>query len=340
MTALKTYERLECTGLWRLDQETQRREVVVSFGHASLVLTNIQNKPLTHWSLAAIEMHKGEAGQTILIPGEDSHETLEISDKIMLDAISQVQKAILKNHPHPGRLRKILTITFLSLLTFIGLFWAPQAIERYAVKMLPQIKRVELGQAIASQIGNIAGPFCQGPDGTTAAAQLATRLSTGEPLKFLILPGHRDNVVTLPGGIVILFETMMTQTNDPKVLVGKILSARAEKTRDDPLNRLMSGAGPLTALRLIASSELSGKQLNELAKIALSSTTVKITAEELLAEFKTMEVNSTPYAKSEFTDDDPTRLELIAQDPYPAGATRIVLEDGAWLVLQTICTDL
>ena len=70
MTALKTYERLECTGLWRLDRETQRREVVVSFGQASLVLNNIQNKPLTHWSLAAIEMHKGEGGQTILKPGD------------------------------------------------------------------------------------------------------------------------------------------------------------------------------------------------------------------------------------------------------------------------------
>ena len=98
MTALKTYERLECTGLWRLDRETQRREVVVSFGQASLVLTNIQNKPLTHWSLAAIEMHKGEAGQTILKPGEDSNETLEISYHIWHPTSS---KSNLKNPSTP-----------------------------------------------------------------------------------------------------------------------------------------------------------------------------------------------------------------------------------------------
>ena len=32
MTALKEYQRLECTGLWKETSDSQRREVLVSFG--------------------------------------------------------------------------------------------------------------------------------------------------------------------------------------------------------------------------------------------------------------------------------------------------------------------
>ena len=38
MTALKEYERLECTGLWKENIDSQRREVLVSFGDNSLIL--------------------------------------------------------------------------------------------------------------------------------------------------------------------------------------------------------------------------------------------------------------------------------------------------------------
>ena len=56
MTALKGYERLECTGLWRSGPAIQRREVVVSCGQATLILTDMQNRPLAHWSLAAVDV--------------------------------------------------------------------------------------------------------------------------------------------------------------------------------------------------------------------------------------------------------------------------------------------
>ena len=55
MTALKKYARLEATGLWRQTPEDQRREVVVSIGDATLVISNTNDTALTHWSLAAIE---------------------------------------------------------------------------------------------------------------------------------------------------------------------------------------------------------------------------------------------------------------------------------------------
>ncbi|HEX9857058.1 MAG TPA: hypothetical protein VGA75_01800, partial [Paracoccaceae bacterium] len=56
MTALKKYQKLESPGLWRDTPDAQRREVVVNFGEASLVLSDPRNdSALSHWSLPAVE---------------------------------------------------------------------------------------------------------------------------------------------------------------------------------------------------------------------------------------------------------------------------------------------
>ena len=54
MTALTQYQRLESSGLWREAPDAQRREVIVTFGDASIIITDKNERPLTHWSLAAL----------------------------------------------------------------------------------------------------------------------------------------------------------------------------------------------------------------------------------------------------------------------------------------------
>ena len=54
MTALTQYQRLEATGIWRKSAEAQRIDVIISIGESSLVITDINEKPLAHWSLAAL----------------------------------------------------------------------------------------------------------------------------------------------------------------------------------------------------------------------------------------------------------------------------------------------
>ena len=49
MTALKEYERLECTGLWKESNTSQRKEVLVLFGDNSLVLRDTKGVVVSHW---------------------------------------------------------------------------------------------------------------------------------------------------------------------------------------------------------------------------------------------------------------------------------------------------
>ena len=80
MTALKQYDRLEATGLWRPAPQDQRREVVLTFGDATLVISDNAMRPLAHWSLAAINRSNPGERPAIFLPGPDAAETLEIDD--------------------------------------------------------------------------------------------------------------------------------------------------------------------------------------------------------------------------------------------------------------------
>ena len=87
MTALKQYDRLEATGLWRPAPQEQRREVVLTFGDATLVISDNAMRPLTHWSLAAINRSNPDERPAVFLPGPDAAETLEIDDQVMIEAI-------------------------------------------------------------------------------------------------------------------------------------------------------------------------------------------------------------------------------------------------------------
>ena len=188
----------------------------------------------------------------------------------MLEALAKVHKAIARNRPHPGRLRLILALVIVISVCMISAIWGPKAVISYASTVLPKVKRVQLGDALAQRIGQLAGPYCSSPEGTHTAQQLADRLNTDRTLPLLVLRGQRTLPITLPGGKVILFENMLTASDDPAVTAGYILSALAAFDHRDPLRAYLEQAGPFTALSLVASNNLSKTQVDQLAKIALS----------------------------------------------------------------------
>ena len=66
MTALSKYDRLEATGLWRATRDTQRREVFVSIGDATLVISDLTDRAVAHWSIAAVERDEDVAGLSLI----------------------------------------------------------------------------------------------------------------------------------------------------------------------------------------------------------------------------------------------------------------------------------
>ena len=79
-TAFEKYQRLEASALWRETPEAQRREVIISIGDASLLISDMQDRPLSHWSLTAVERANPGKTPAIFIPGGDDSESLELAE--------------------------------------------------------------------------------------------------------------------------------------------------------------------------------------------------------------------------------------------------------------------
>ena len=160
MTALEQYSRLEATGLWREAPDAQRRDVLVSLGDATLMISTLSEVALAHWSLPAVARLNPGRRPALYSPGADTEERLEIDDPDMITAIETVRAAIDRKRPHPGRLRFWIGAGLAAAMLGLAVFWLPGALTRQTVALLPEASRAEIGTRLLQEIGRLAGPIC------------------------------------------------------------------------------------------------------------------------------------------------------------------------------------
>ena len=144
------YQQLVATGLWRGAPEAQRREVTVTIGEETLILSDDQARALTHWSLTAFVRANPGVFPAVFHPDGDPGETLELdeSEGEMIRALDRLRSAIDRRRPHPGRLRLVLLVLMLGAVLLGGIFWLPDALRRHAVTVVPLAKRAEIGATL------------------------------------------------------------------------------------------------------------------------------------------------------------------------------------------------
>jgi hypothetical protein len=335
MTALKQYERLEATGLWRATPNEQRREVVVSIGEATLTISDFNEKALTHWSLAAIERINPGERPAIYNPDGDPGETLELAtdEATMIEAIEKLRDAIERARPHPGRLRVVSVLGTIAVVVALLALWLPGALTRHTVSVVPEIKRQAIGQALLRRIERVGGPACSTPETTTVLDRLARR--TGVRQLVIVRAGVSDSL-HLPGGIVLLNKALIEDYDDPSVAAGFILSERARTTTHDPLAELLTSAGTAAAFRLLTTGNLTSANLDHYAEQVLVVPRPALSDEETLSVFAQAAIASTPYAYARDITGE-TVLGLIEADPMAGTTPEPVLSDRNWVLLQNIC---
>jgi len=178
MTALSEYQRLEATGLWRASPEAQRSEVIVSLGDATLVVSDMAERPLAHWSLPAIIRANPGERPAIYHPDGDPAETLELADSEaeMIAAIEKLRTAIARARPRPGRLRRMIALGITLTVVAGAVFWLPDQLRRHALAVVPPVKRAEIGENLFNQMRGVTGAPCFEPGGVAALDRLAERL--------------------------------------------------------------------------------------------------------------------------------------------------------------------
>jgi hypothetical protein len=336
MTALTKYDRLEATGLWRNAQGAQRREVVVSIGDATLVISDLNDKAITHWSLAAIERGAGATGGSALFhPDGDPVETLELGadEAEMIDAIETLRSAVERARPRPGRLRWIGAAVSASAVVAVAVFWLPGALVEHALRVVPAVKEAEIGAALLARIERVSGPPCRSAEARPALAALAGRTGAA---RVVILPGGVREALALPGGTVLLNRALVEDFEEPDVAAGYVLVEQVRSQIAPPLRNLLQHAGPRATATLLTTGKLPSRVLDTYTESQLSSVAAALPPDTILPAFATARVRSSAYARARDISGEET-LSLIEADPMADTAPDLIMRDRDWLQLQAIC---
>lgn len=337
MTALKQFQRIEATGLWRPSPDEQRREVVVSIGEATLTVSDFNDRALTHWSLAALERQNPGSYPAIFNPDGDPDETLELaeSETTMLEAIDRLQRAIDRSRPHPGRLRWLSVGGVAAAVLAVLLFWLPGALQSHVVSVVPDVKRQDIGDAILHRIERVSGQACTSSDAQASLDRLARRTGVRQ---IIILPAGVQDSLSLPGGTVLLSRALVEDHEDPAVAAGYVIAERARAELQDPLDDLLDRTGASSAFRLLTTGGLTPDIVDAYTEQVLSEPRPSMADEDLLAMFAQAALPSTPYAYARDVTGE-TVLGLIEADPMAGRTLEQVLPDRDWVRLQNICGE-
>jgi hypothetical protein len=248
MTALDRYVRLEAIGLWRQAPGEPPREVVVSFGYATLLLTDLEEQPLGHWALAGMVPIARENGATTYSMTADGAETLSIRDPDMVAAIAAV--APRPRPPAPPVRRRLPVGAAFAIVALCALAAAgPRLVREGVARLVPPEKAAELGDRMLITLIETHGPPCAGAE--AALAGLATRLDPADPPRLRVLDLGGRAALALPGGTLVLDRATLTASPEAAA------AAAARALDRDPVAALVTNAGLLADLRYLVRGDFT-----------------------------------------------------------------------------------
>ena len=335
MTALTEYDRLEASGQWRPSAYQQRRDVVVSVGDATLAIMDMQERPLAHWSLPAIERRNPGQTPAIYAPGPDAQETLEIEDSLMIESIERVQMAVARGAPRSGRLRTAVLTLALAGLVAAGIWWLPDAVVRHASEVVPPAIRADTGARLLSRLTDVTGAPCRAESARAPLDAFARRLLGNGGGQIVVLPDGVSGAMVLPGRIVVLDHALIENHDGPEPAAGHVLAALTRAATEGPTARLLRLSGPRTAIHLLTQGEIPDHDLDRYAETLLSDAPPRADSDALATRARDAGISLTSYfaalEQSSGPTQDPAAPEtLVSSDPQ-------ILTDGQWVALQSIC---
>lgn len=339
MTALSEFQRLEATGLWRETRDAQRREVVVSLGDATLMLKDMQDRALTHWSLAAIERANPGQIPARYHPDGDPGESLELGEDAaeMIEAIEKLRRAISRARPRKGRLRLVLSLAFFGTVALASAVWLPDALRQQAVAVVPDVKRDAIGLAVLEEITLLSGPPCRAASAAPTLRSLARHvLGPRRGGDLIVLRGGLRRAAHLPGGFILVNRAVIEDVTTPEASAGYVLMEDLRAEAQDPLDALLQEAGTWATARLLTTGDLPQSALATYAEHVITAPPLDLPAATIAAGFEAASLPLRPYAFAEDVTGEST-LELIEADRLAETVVPPVMSDNDWLRLQSIC---
>ena len=342
MTALRQYQRLESSGLWRESAQAKRQDVVVSFGKASLVIAQIRSgSVVAHWSLPAVTRLNPGRLPALYSPDPDGAEVLELDDSTMIDAIEQVRAALARRQSRPGRLRLLSVVATLGAMTALAVWWFPPALERHTATVLPAATNVDIGRRLLNDLAPEQGRICNSAPGRRALERLRTRLAEPRATRLLVasLPDEampQLQARVLPSGLVLIDRHLVETAAGPDIVAGHVIAALQQAAAQDPLVPILRAAGMRAQLQALTTGTLPEAALRGALTEVLARAPAPVSPQDLAPRFEQARIPMAPFLEAA----PPAVISESSQDLPPAPETpgwAAVLTDGDWVALQGIC---
>ena len=264
MTAIDKYTRLEALGQWRESPTQPPREVVVSFGNATLVLSNLDEKPLCHWAMAATSRMSLEGTKAVYTPDTEGFETLEIDDAEMVEAIAQVSRAATTVNLRTPWLRWVFIALVMTASAAIA-YATPPLLRSQAIRMTGSESARKLG---TDMLATLSPDICREPRADAARELFQSRVFPDGRTLLIISRGQAQASI-FPGGVVVISRDTLQVMQSPDELarLTTALSARSESTVD----QLFESSSPRELFDYITSGKLSDERLAKAARNIINS---------------------------------------------------------------------
>lgn len=344
MTALERYSKLEGTGLWAAAPSEQRRDVVVSFGDATLVISDARSmQVLSHWSLPAVTRLNPGKRPAIYSPEGDGCETLELDDDWLIDALKVIQAALSPPRSLFSRFRRPLLAGSGLLGLLLAALIVPQALQTHTASVVPMPKRIELGERVRHDLLREGARACQSSYAAPAITILQRRLfqSPAQIVVMQDLPSQQPRVQHVLGRIFIVDARLLEESESAEALAGVLLIAAQRSVEQDPLRPLLRHAGLIATFRLLTSAELPAAATRGYAQALMRSPLTTPDIDAVLQRFERAELSTRPLVDNPFQLDPSVELigpALREADPLRGeGPANALLTDGQWVSLLNIC---
>lgn len=266
MTALEKYTRLETLGQWRESPEAAPKEVIVSFGNATLLLSDVNENPLGHWAMAATLQISLDGSRAIYTPDTEGYETLEIDDAQMVEAIAQVSQIATASKRKTPWLRWISVALILSAGVVLAKA-TPDLLRDQAVRMTSPESARKLGR---DMLEVLEFPVCREPRADAARMQLQLRVLPNSDV-LLIVTTSITQVSILPGNIILIGDTLLRSLQSADDLAAIMHALIAQNTSNTAVAALFYESSPRELFSYITSGSLSDERINQAAQRAIDT---------------------------------------------------------------------
>ena len=203
MTAIKKYQILESKGFWIESKGKEVKEVIISFGKSSIIISDTNATPLDHWNFNSIVILQKSSSSTTFSPGPEREEKLIVQDEEMIEAMTIIcehskipSKPMLKfNHVIKLVISLLMVFFFFSLPSMLR-FITLDIIEPYH-----EVIFVNTLLAKEDSVGNI----CPKQKETVELEKMiASSFGIETGINISITKSSLPSPAILPGGVIIV----------------------------------------------------------------------------------------------------------------------------------------